>query len=286
MATHLEAAERFAILGPIAGHQGEGTPDLDEFRKKSFEADLLAQAGGEAGIVASEDAVVKVAGKEFRWQPGIAAEGVVDLDATLGRHEWSVTYAYAEVDSDEAKKVVLGLGCDDSVRVWLNGELVHSKWAGRPLIVDQDLVPVNLREGKNRLLVKVVNWSLGSAFSCRAVPEPVLTSMLARAVFRGDRESLEMLLSHGVSPDRKTALGIKPVQIAKIYGDEVMTKMLLDGGRRATSRRRPTRRWSRRRSSATASSTICLGCAFWSHATARSSSKERSDWRTSNRDGS
>jgi CubicO group peptidase (beta-lactamase class C family) len=230
MATRCEATERFAILGPIAGHQGEGTPDLAEFRKNSFEADLLAEAGGEAGIEASEGAVVKIAGKEFQWQPGIAADGVVDLDATLGRHEWSVTYAYAEVDSDAAKKLVLGLGCDDSVRVWLNGELVHSEWAGRPLIVDQDLVPVNVRKGKNRLLLKVVNWSLGSAFSCRPVPEQVLTSMLARAVFRGDRESLEMLLGHSVSPNRKTALGIKPVQIAKIYGDEVMTKMLLDAG--------------------------------------------------------
>jgi CubicO group peptidase (beta-lactamase class C family) len=229
-ATPVEAAERFVVLGPIAGYEGEGAPDLDKFRETSFEADLLAEAGGEAGIEASEDAVVKIAGKEFKWTPAIASDMVVDLDGTLGRHEWSTAYAYTEVNSTEAKQLIVGLGSDDSVRVWLNGELVHSKWAGRPLIVDQDLFPVQVRKGKNRLLVKVVNWSLGSAFCCRVVPKQVLSSTLERAVFRGDHQSLEMLLSHDVSPNEKTSLGITPIQIAKIYGDKAMTKMLLDAG--------------------------------------------------------
>ena len=230
LATRTEADERFVVLGPIMAHESGETPDLEEFRKSRFDADLLTEAGGEATIEASEDSLVKIAGKEFRWTPGITNDGVVDLDKTLGRHEWSVVYAYAKIESDEAKQIVLGLGSNDSIRVWLNGKLVHSKWAGRPLIVDQDLVPVKVRKGKNRLLVKVVNWSLGSAFSCRPVPERVLSSTLARAVFRGDHESLEMLLDYGVSPEIETALGIKPIQIAKIYGDRVMTEILLDAG--------------------------------------------------------
>lgn len=225
-----ETDQRFVVLGPIAAYEGEGTPNLEEFRKTRFEADLLTAVGGEAGIEASKDSVVKLGDKELKWQPAITNDGVVDLDKTLGRHEWSVAYAYTEVDAEEARKVILGLGCDDSVRVWLNGELVHSKWAGRPLIVDQDLVPVQVRKGKNRLLVKVVNWSLGSAFSCHPVSPQVLSSMLARAVFRGDHESLKMLLDHGVSPETDTALGIKPIQIAKIYGDKLMAKQLLDAG--------------------------------------------------------
>lgn len=228
LGTRAEAARQFVVLGPIVGHQGEGTPDLEEFRKTSFDADLLAEAGGEADIKASKDSVVKIGGKAFEWKPCDASEGVVDLDKTLGRHEWSVAYAYTEVDSDEAKKVMLGLGSNDSIRVWLNGKLVHSKWAGRPLIVDQDFVPVDVLKGKNRLLVKVVNWTHGSAFSCRPVPEQVLSGNLGRAVFRGDHEMLKMLLDHGVSPDTETALGIMPIQVARIYGDDVMTKMLLD----------------------------------------------------------
>lgn len=220
----------FLVLGPVAEFDGDGKPDLEEFRESRFEKDLLVEIGGEAKVKAKDGDTVKIAGKELTWKQAETNDMVVDLDQALGRHEWSVTYAYAEVDLEEAKNIVLGLGSDDSVRAWLNGKLVHSKWEGRPLIVDQDLVPIELKKGKNRFLVKIVNWSLGSAFSCRPVPEDTLNGMLARAVFRGDRESLEMLLGHGVSPENKTTLGIKPVQIAKIYGDQVMTKMLLDAG--------------------------------------------------------
>lgn len=225
-----ETAREFVVLGPILAFEGQGTPNLEEFRKTCFEADLLSGAGGEAAIEAEEGAVAKIAGSELKWLPSESQDAVVDLEKTLGRHEWSVAYAYTEVESDEAKRVIVGLGSDDSVRVWLNGELIHSKWAGRPLIVDQDLFTAKLRKGKNRLLVKVVNWSSGSAFSCRAVPENVLASMLSRAVFRGDRESLQMLLENGVSPDTETTLGVKPIQITRIHGDAAMTKMLLDAG--------------------------------------------------------
>lgn len=233
-AMRAEAEQQFVVLGPIAEHQGEGTPDPAEFRKTRFDADLLAGVGGEAKIAASDKSTVQIAGKDLKWTTAIAVDGgtagVIDLDKTLGRHEWAVTYAYTEIDADEAKQVILGLGSDDSVRVWLNGKLVHSKWIRRPLIVDQDLVPLQLRKGKNRLLLKVVNWTLGSAFSCHLVPDQVLSSMLARAVFRGDHASLKRLLGYGVSPETDTALGIKPIQIAKIHGDKLMTKTLLEAG--------------------------------------------------------
>ncbi|MGI9471770.1 MAG: serine hydrolase [Rubripirellula sp.] len=225
-----EGAKEFIVLGPILAFEGEGTPDLEEFRKTCFEADLLADSGGEAAVEATEGSAVKFGDDELKWVPSVATDMVVDIDKTLGRHEWSVTYAYTEFESEQAKRVIVGLGSDDSVRVWLNGELIHSKWQGRPLIVDQDLVPVQILEGKNRLLVKVVNWSRGSAFSCRAVSDEVLASTFERAIFRGDHESLRMLLDNDVSPDTDTATGIKPIQIAKIFGDKVMTKMLLDAG--------------------------------------------------------
>ncbi len=227
---HADASKRFVVLGPIVAHDAKGMPDLEEFRECSFDADLLAEVGGETAIKAREGAVVKLGSKQYRWTPAVASDFVVDLNKTLGPHVWSVAYAYTEVDSEAERQLVLGLGSDDSVRVWLNGELVHSRWAARPLIVDQDLVPVTLRKGTNRLLVKVVNWSPGSSFSCRPVPDSVLASTLARAVYRGDYQSLEMLLGHGISPNQQTELGIKPIQVARIFGDNVMAKMLLDAG--------------------------------------------------------
>ena len=233
MTPRMHAAEsppEFVVLGPIFAFEGKGIPDLEEFRERCFEADLLADSGGESAITAIEGSSVKFSDRELKWIPGVSNDMVVDLDKTLGPHEWSAAYAYAEIDSAEAKSVIMGLGCNDSVKVWLNGKLIHSHWAGRPLIVDQDLFPVNLRKGKNRLLVKTVNWSGNGAFSCRIVPDEVLSSTLERAIFRGDHELLRMLLDSGVSPNDQTAIGIRPIQIAKIFGDAMTTRMLLDAG--------------------------------------------------------
>jgi hypothetical protein len=127
MASAAETPGEFVVLGPILAFEGEGPPDLKEFRETCFDADLLSHVGGEAGIEASGGSVVEFSGKELKWIPGRSSDSVIDLEKTLGRHEWSVAYAYAEVDSEEAKRVMLGLGSDDSVRVWLNGELVLSR---------------------------------------------------------------------------------------------------------------------------------------------------------------
>jgi hypothetical protein len=53
--------------------------------------------------------------------------------------------------------------------VWLNGRQVHSNEARRPYTAHADAIPVKLRKGTNRLLVKVDNarfdWAFGVAVS-------------------------------------------------------------------------------------------------------------------------
>jgi len=55
-----------------------------------------------------------------------------------------------------AGPAVLGIGSDDGVVVWLNGERVHQNNAARPVTVDEDKVTVTLREGTNRIVLKVL----------------------------------------------------------------------------------------------------------------------------------
>ncbi len=55
------------------------------------------------------------------------------------------------------KTVLLGIGSDDDVKVWLNGELVHSHRVARGVDVNQDIVGVRLRKGENELLIKMCN---------------------------------------------------------------------------------------------------------------------------------
>ncbi len=53
----------------------------------------------------------------------------------------------------------MGLGSDDGLKLWLNGELVKDRWVRRDSKIDEDLIPLNLVAGKNRLLIKIQNAS-------------------------------------------------------------------------------------------------------------------------------
>ena len=70
------------------------------------------------------------------------------------------------VSSRERKNVAMGVGSDDSVKVWLNGTVVHVKNVDRRTTGVQDLFRVNLKTGDNLLLVKVSDnlWNWGMFF--------------------------------------------------------------------------------------------------------------------------
>ena len=69
-------------------------------------------------------------------------------------------YALININSPRAQNnVQMGVGSDDSVKVWLNGSVVHSKQVKRRTTGIQDKFRVNLNAGENLLLVKVGNYS-------------------------------------------------------------------------------------------------------------------------------
>jgi len=49
------------------------------------------------------------------------------------------------------------IGSNDGVVCWLNGAKVHENFASRPLTIDEDIVPVHLKKGLNRILLKILN---------------------------------------------------------------------------------------------------------------------------------
>ena len=66
------------------------------------------------------------------------------------------SYALTTLVAEEAMEgVKMAVGSDDSIKVWLNGEVVHTKAENRGRGRWQDEFSVNLNEGDNLLLVKV-----------------------------------------------------------------------------------------------------------------------------------
>ena len=77
-------------------------------------------------------------------------------------------YMYRSVQCQADMELPVTMGSDDSLRVWLNGEIIHEFVGGRGLNVAQDEVVLPLKAGKNHLLVKVVQGGGGWGFGARS----------------------------------------------------------------------------------------------------------------------
>ncbi len=109
---------------------------------------------------------VRIGENDFEWATLRSEYGVVDL--TQVYDDWFVVaYAWAQIDMPEETRGVLGIGSDDSVKVWLNGKLIHRNLVTRGVIADNDHVPVTFKKGKNQLVLKILNTGGPWGFACR-----------------------------------------------------------------------------------------------------------------------
>jgi hypothetical protein len=109
-------------------------------------------------------------GQTFKWRPVRATRrGYVDLGKLLGKTEWSVAYAYTEIDSAHPRDAILRCGSDDGIQIRLNGQIIHHHEIGRAYTPDSDRPTAHLAAGRNRVLVKIDNyhgtWGFGLAVS-------------------------------------------------------------------------------------------------------------------------
>ncbi|MBL8020848.1 MAG: hypothetical protein JNM27_14350 [Leptospirales bacterium] len=75
----------------------------------------------------------------------------------------TAVYALIELKTEREQRSLMRTGSDDSIRVYLNGEIVHENPAMRGASDYQEEFPVVLKPGTNNLLIKVVNC--GGGFS-------------------------------------------------------------------------------------------------------------------------
>ena len=115
---------------------------------------------------------------DVKWQQAYAQPtGYLDLRQIFDRDNVS-SYMVTHVYSAKEQKATMLLGSDDSVRVWLNGELVHENPAMRSAVPDEDKVTVTLKPGWNKVLVKVVNGAADYGLYLRFVGDGLRMSRL------------------------------------------------------------------------------------------------------------
>ena len=88
--------------------------------------------------------------------------GLGNVNNVVNRIGWAIgnvddytSYALITIESEIDQRVPMLVGSDDSIKVWLNGEVVHNNPIDRPSSGFQDLFMVNLVAGDNLLMVKV-----------------------------------------------------------------------------------------------------------------------------------
>ncbi|HUT28713.1 MAG TPA: hypothetical protein VMX13_02890 [Sedimentisphaerales bacterium] len=154
---------KWLLLEPIR-IEGKGDTAIpsEKIQRDEFATDQID--------VSNFQAKVNVSGEEHEWWVLENEYGIIDLTGEFG--EWSlITYAWAQIEMSEERQVVLGIGSDDGVKVWLNGELVHENWVCRGVCVDNDRVSVTFKKGTNQLVLKVQNHGGPWGFCCRLLDE-------------------------------------------------------------------------------------------------------------------
>ena len=180
---------------------GQGNPD-------SIDIDSLAVASGgavtEADIAAKGAAEGDVVG-DLAWTLGVIADtgynNINELVNQIGLGGGNVddysSYALIILESASAQSdVLMRVGSDDSIKVWLNGEVVHRNLGGRPVSDFQDSFKVDLKAGDNLLLVKVNehrgSWSMFVGISASKITGPWLWMIAPTEVGRGGPNSIDI----------------------------------------------------------------------------------------------
>ena len=158
------------MIAPTSGYSG---PDA-----VCSETDWLAEVSGGAVTeqqVATEGAIAGVRVGNKVWTLGTISStsgdnltemiNVIGLGDEGNKHHY-VAYGFISLDTPREQNTMVYVGSDDSVKVWLNGILVHSNPVDRGAYDYQEKFPVTLKNGKNTVLVAVYNgaWNWSGFF--------------------------------------------------------------------------------------------------------------------------
>ena len=157
------------VCGPFQ-LQPPAVNDLELQHMACFETDFLESIGGEQNPAVAKGASFTFANREFVWRTVAARDTIVDLDAAISKADYVVGYAYREIQAPSDMACFLSFGSNDGARVWVNGVQIWDRPEPGSVVIDDVLIPVLLKKGKNSLLVKVEERGNKWGFCARFLP--------------------------------------------------------------------------------------------------------------------
>lgn len=178
--------------------QSDGTFDV------GYSYDFLASIGGESTGVIKPNQTLQFENQDATVGTAPVVEatanpmGIVDFAELYNNAEYKVAYAFAYIHSTKDQSVHALLGSDDAVKVWVNGTQAHENYTFRAVNPEEDHFPLQLHEGYNPVLVKVLNGVSGWGFSLTVVDEETWASKQALAE---EKKRFEAFLNSKIVPD-------------------------------------------------------------------------------------
>lgn len=130
-------------------------------------------AHDQAGLASVDPAAPVAPGLQGFGEPVWFQDDKCDLGQLLGKPTDCTAFAYCEVTSPTGGQAKLQVASDEGMTVWLNGVEVYRFDGWRRIERPNDLVPVVLQPGPNRLLCRLEQTSRQFQFSLNVVePEP------------------------------------------------------------------------------------------------------------------
>ena len=212
------------MCGPLQATEAREGEDLVVTGHKT---DFLAALVGEANAQPFEGQTFGYMGKTYEWKRVTTKTDSIDLHNVFSGESQVVNagaYAYTTITSKHTKTTFLGIGSDDTVKVYVNGRLVHDRIVRRGVSKDEDLVPINLEPGVNHLILKVMSGNGGWGFVCRTMKRDTVARIIEKTVHEADPEydsvfTGSMFPAFGLDLKRATAATIGPLTIIPTFYD-------------------------------------------------------------------
>lgn len=118
--------------------------------------------------------------KMVAWSPYTTSDdyGMVNLNQPYSPLKQVVGYAYTEYEAPAARRAELRLGCKNAWKIWLNGTYLFGRDEyHRGIRIDQYVLPIDLKKGRNTILVKLCqneqeqDWTVEWQFQLRICDE-------------------------------------------------------------------------------------------------------------------
>ena len=161
-----EFITNWTLLGPLPTEQS--TNELKH--NPGFEIDFLSRYGGETNPKIKAGKTVKVGDTKLKWIEYTSANPIISLDNAISIKSNVAAYAYKEFYSEDEGTFILSIGTNDGGRLWFNGVQVWDHEEGRGCTPDSDYIPVFIKKGRNKILLKIEEKGNNWEFCARVLP--------------------------------------------------------------------------------------------------------------------